>query len=474
MASRLSITSSFTSPVQVLQSFINGDGCSINIVPNNPLFAHAEGSMCKANGKFAHAEGVESVATGVGAHASGYKCSASGNYSQAIGTEAKSIGSNSIAIGNKTESTNEKAISIGSEAYANGLRSIALGSRAKSNGECSIAIGALEEGSINQVVTTGKNSITIGCNKIETVKDKTITLSASDVDINAGNFSSSANNFAVNKNEFNFNINKTYGITANNTGVRQYSDKFKLETTSTYTSIKFKESAEENAPFNNIFSIDANSTEEGYNTVSTISSGSLVITSGTITIGTNDVPSTVSIAGSCSISSSLTINGESSDNLIHYIKTKDRNLISTDRYYNNVYILDNPFIETVGSQKLIAKSLLGYSHTQVVKNTSGVYELFDRTKNIISNATGETLIKIPENIENIDLEIFITVGIGNNTSIKISNYNNFKLYSAQTGVLDNLPAGSTHIITISEISTSGDKKVVMINRLELSEIIPNS
>lgn len=472
MASRLSITSSFTSPVQVLQSFINGDGCSINIVPNNPLFAHAEGSKCKANGEFAHAEGIESVATGVGAHASGYKCSASGNYSQAIGTESKSIGSNSIAIGNKTESTNDKAISIGSEAYANGYRSIALGSRAKSNGECSIAIGALEEGSTYQVVTTGKNSITIGCNKIETVKDKTITLSADDVDIKSSNFSSSANNFAVNKNEFNFNINKTYGITANNTGVRQYSDKFKLETTSTSTSIKLKEKNTD--IFNNIFSIEAVPTEEGYNTVSTISSNSLVITSNTITIGTDTVPSTVSIAGSCSISSSLTINGESSDNLIHYIKTKDRNLISTDRYYNNVYILDNPLIETVGSQKLIAKSLLGYSHTQVVKNTSGVYELFDRTKNIISNATGETLIKIPENIDNLDLEIFITVGIGNNTSIKISNYKKFKLYSAQTGVLDNLPAGSTHIITISEISTSGDKKVVMINRLELSEIIPNS
>ena len=461
MASRLSITSSFTSPVQVLQSFINGDGCSINIVPNNPLFAHAEGSMCKANGKFTHAEGIESVATGVGAHASGYKCSASGNYSQAIGTESKSIGSNSIAIGNKTESTNEKAISIGSEAYANGLRSIALGSRAKSNGECSIAIGALEEGSINQVVTTGKNSITIGCNKIETVKDKTITLSASDVDINAGNFSSTANNFAIDKN--NFNINKKYGITANNKGVSQYSDKFKLETTSTSTSIKVNDE--------NVFSI---SKEEGNNTLSTISSNSLVITSDTVTIGTNDVPSTVSIDGSCSISSSLTINGESSDNLIHYIKTKDRNLISTDRYYNNVYILDNPLIETVGSQRLIAKSLLGYSHTQVVKNTSGVYELFDRTKNIISNATGETIIKIPENIENLDLEIFITVGIGNNASIKISNYTNLKLYSAQVGVLDNLPAGSTHIITISELSTTGNKKVLMINRLELSEITTKS
>ena len=464
MASRLSITSSFTSPVQVLQSFINGDGCSINIVPNNLLFAHAEGSICKANGKFSHAEGVESVTTGEGAHASGYKCIASGNYSQAIGSEAKSIGSNSIAIGNKTESTNEKAISIGSEAYANGLRSIALGSRAKSNGECSIAIGALEEGSTNQVVTTGKNSITIGCNKIETLKDKTITLSASDVDINAGNFSSTANNFAIDKNNFNFNINGKYGITANNKGVSQYSDNFKLETTSTSTSIKVNDE--------NVFSI---SKEEGNNTLSTISSNSLVITSDTVTIGTNDVPSTVSIDGSCSISSSLTINGESSDNLIHYIKTKDRNLISTDRYYNNVYILDNPLIETVGSQRLIAKSLLGYSHTQVVKNTSGVYELFDRTKNIISNATGETLIKIPENIDNLDLEIFITVGIVNNTSIKISNYTNlnytnFKLYSAQTGVLDNLPAGSTHIITISELSASEGKKVLMINRLQLSEI----
>lgn len=461
MASRLSITSSFTSPVQVLQSFINGDGCSINIVPNNPLFAHAEGSMCKANGEFAHAEGIESVATGVGAHVSGYKCSASGNYSQAIGTESRSIGSNSIAIGNKTESTNDKAISIGSEAYANGYRSIALGSRAKSNGECSIAIGALEEGSINQVVTTGKNSITIGCNKIETVKDKTITLSADDVDIKSSNFSSSANNFAVNKNEFNFNINKKYGITANNTGIRQYSDKFKLETTSTSTSIKFNDE--------NVFSI---LTEEGNNTISTISSDSLVITSDTVTIGTDSVSSTISIDGSCSISSSLTINGESSDNLIHYIKTKDRNLISTDRYYNNVYILDNRLIETVGTQKLIAKSLLGYSHTQVVKNTSGVYELFDRTKNIINALNdSEIIIKIPENVENLDLEVFITVGVGDtNTSIKISNHDNFKLYSAQIGVLDNIPSDSTHIITISEISTSEGKKVVMINRLELSEI----
>ena len=464
MASRLSITSSFTSPVQVLQSFINGNDCHIDIIPNEPKFSHAEGNRCYANGKYSHAEGINSSATGEGAHADGSGCVASGNNSHAIGKDVKisNNGIDAISIGYKTESTNNNAISIGSESYANGKRSLALGSRTQVNGNYSVGVAAVSE-SIDQVVVKGNHSITISCNKIETTKDKTITLSAENIDINTGLITSNANNFSIDETQFKLKNGRygEFGILADSDGVQQFSNHFKIITDNTSSKI----TCDNNDKFSVVLESD--------NTISsTISTHNHIISSETVTIGSSDSPSTMSINGSCNISSSLTIGGEQSDGYTHYIKTPTSNLISTNSD-NEIFLLGDKLIERVGSQRLIAKSLLGYDYTPALKSPSGVYNLYDRTRNIIKEPTETELkIAIPTD-DNLDLELYITLSISNSVNIKINNSGSFKIYSAQYGVLDNLEAGRTYIMTISEISEEDNKKVLLINRMTLTEVSPS-
>ena len=463
MASRLSITSSFTSPVQVLQSFINGNDCHIDIIPNEPKFSHAEGNRCYANGKYSHAEGINSSATGEGAHADGSGCVASGNNSHAIGKDVKisNNGIDAISIGYKTESTNNNAISIGSESYANGKRSLALGSRTQVNGNYSVGIAAIE-GIQDQAIVRGNRSITISCNKIETTKDNTITLSAQDIDIKSGIITSSANNFSIDNSQFKLKNggNGEFGILADSNGVQQFSSVFKVITDNTLTKITCNNEEK--------FSINL---ETDNTTSSTISTNTHHISCETVTIGSSDNPSTVSIHGNCNLSSSLTIGGEQSDGYTHYIKTPTSNLLSINSN-NEVFLLGDKLIESVGSQRLLAKYLLGYDYTPAFKDRDGVYTLYDRTRNIIKEPTETNLlIDIPEG-NNIDLELYITLSISN-VNIKIGNMDKFKIYSAQYGVLENLQAGGTYIMTISEISRENDKKVILINRMTLTEVSPS-
>ena len=463
MASRLSITSSFTSPVQVLQSFINGNDCHIDIIPNEPKFSHAEGNKCYANGKYSHAEGVETKAIGEGAHADGENCVASGKNSHAIGKDVtiNDKGVNAISIGYKTESTRENAISIGSESYANGKSSLALGSRTQVNGNYSVGIAAID--GIDQAIVQGKRSITISCNKIETKKDNTITLSAQEIDIKTGIITSSSNNFSIDNSQFKLKNgeNGEFGILADSNGVQQFSNIFKVITDNTSTKITCNDEDK--------FSVNL---ETDNTTSSTISTNTHYITSEIVTIGSSDNHSTVYIHGNCNISSSLTISGEQGGIYTHYIKTPTSNLISTNSN-NDVFILGNKLIEKVGSQKLLAKSLLGYNYTPIVKDKSGVYKLYDRTRNIIKETTENTLLIDIPIIDNIDLELYITLSISNDVNIKINNMEKFKIYSAQYGVLENLQAGGNYIMTISEISKENDKKIILINRMTLTEVSPS-
>lgn len=464
MASRLSITSSFTSPVQVLQSFINGNDCHIDIIPNEPKFSHAEGNRCYANGKYSHAEGINSSATGEGAHADGSGCVASGNNSHAIGKDVKisNNGIDAISIGYKTESTSKNSISIGSESYANGERSLALGSRTQVNGNYSVGIAAIDSIQ-DQAIVRGNRSITISCNKIETSKDNTITLSAQDIDIKSGIITSSANNFSIDNSQFKLTNggNGEFGILADNNGVQQFSNIFKVITDNTSTKITCNDEDK--------FSVNL---ETDNTTSSNISTDTHLISSKTVTIGSSDSQSIVSIHGNCNLSSSLTIGGEQSDGYTHYIKTQTSNLLSTNSN-NEVFLLGDKLIERVGSQRLLAKSLLGYDYTPAIKDSSGVYNLYDRTRNIIKehNETN-LLIDIPTG-DNIDLELYITLSIANDVNIKIDNRDKFKIYSAQYGVLENLQAGGTYIMTISEISEEDNKKVLLINRMSLTEVSPS-
>lgn len=463
MASRLSITSSFTSPVQVLQSFINGNDCHIDIIPNEPKFSHAEGNKCYANGKYSHAEGINSSATGEGAHADGSGCVASGNNSHAIGKEVKisNQGIDAISIGYKTESTSNNAISIGSESYANGKRSLALGSRTQVNGEYSVGIAAIN--SIDQAIVRGNRSITISCNKIETTKDNTITLSAQDIDLRTGLITSRANNFYIDNSQFKLTNggNGEFGILADSNGVQQFSNIFKVITDNASTKITCNDEDK--------FSVNLKTDNT---TSSNISTDTHHINSETVTIGSSVNPSTVSIHGNCNLSSSLTIDGEQSDGYTHYIKTQTSNILSTNSS-NEVFLLGDKLIERVGSQRLLAKSLLGYDYTPAFKGTDGVYTLYDRTRNIIKDPTETTLLIDIPIVDNIDLELYITLSISNDVNIKIDNRDKFKIYSAQYGVLENLQAGGTYIITISEISRENDKKVILINRMTLTEVSPS-